>query len=76
MKTKLYGRFYIGIERDEYRKDLDMRTDSIDEIKKLLVDLSGTESMIFYRFDDDEFEGASYEIVSGDCSVLVSELGA
>lgn len=76
MKTNLYARYYIGLERDEYRKDLDLHTNSIDEIKELLVDLSGTESMIFYRFDDDEFEGTSYEIVSGDCSVLVSELGA
>ena len=73
---KLLGKFYIGIERDEYRKDLDLRTNSIDEIKNCLRDLSGTDLMTVYRFDDCEFEGASYEIVSGDCSVLVCEIGA
>lgn len=72
----LLGKFYIGLERDEYRKDLDMRTNSIDEIKECLTDLSGTDSMTLYRFDDCEFGKDSYEIISGDCSVIVCEVGA
>ena len=75
MKTNLLGKYYIGLGRDEYRKDLDLYTNSIDEIKARLTELSGTELMTLYRLDEFEDEG-SFELVSSDCSVVVYEMGA